>query len=147
MGALAAGLMLVVALVACKRERKTTAEVVQVHMQSVREAVRKAVDDEEAEEQLLALVDELATILDANSAAMQQLAGDLWLLNADPESTLESFESKFAEANERRKARRDRALEIHFEMAALTNSSEWKQIANAQLAAIGTGINVKGVEE
>jgi len=121
--------------------------VIQGHVQSVRKAVRKAVEGEDAERQLLALVDELDTILDANSADMQALAGDLWLLNADPESTRESFESRLSAADERRKARRDRALEIHFEMAALTSSSEWKQIADAQLEAIGAGINVKGVEE
>jgi hypothetical protein len=124
------------ALSGCARDRRSTAEVVGDAMQATRAAVADAVDDRERRAELLALVDQLDGLLQAQGADLEELSRRLRRLNADPDATRSAFEASIATYQERRRARRARALDIHFAMIERTEVDEWERIVDRELDAL-----------
>ena len=123
-------------LAGCARERRAPAEVIDDAMQATRDAIKDSVEDRQRRGQLLALVDDLEQLLQAQSADLQELSLRLRRLNADPDATRSAFETEVAVYKERRRARRTRALDIHYTMMDLTRPEEWDDIVERELGAM-----------
>jgi chlorite dismutase len=124
------------ALAGCARDRRSAAEVVDDAMRATRDAVEDAVEDRARRAELLALVDELDGLLQAQADDLEELSRRLRRLNADPDATRSAFEASTASYQERRRARRARALDIHFAMIERTEVDEWERIVDRELEAL-----------
>lgn len=129
-------LTLAAALAGCARERRAPAELIGDSMRATRDAVEEVVADGQRRTRLLVLVDDLEGLLQAQSADLADLSARLRRINADPDATRSAFEAEVASYTERRRARRSRALDVHFAMMELTSAEEWDEIVERELDAM-----------
>ena len=124
------------ALAGCADSPKTSADLVGGPMREMRQAVEKHVADPSRQTQLLALVDELDGVLKDHSRDLNALSGDLSRLNADYDATREAFDALVSDFAQRSRVRKERALDLHFQMAALASVEEWKSISKHEVEAL-----------
>ena len=124
------------ALVGCARDRPAPAEIVRDAMQATRDAVQDAVDDKQRRGQLLEFVDELEGLFLSQTGDLEELSRDLRRIHADPDATRSAFDAEISGYQERRRARRTRAVDLHFAMMDVTRPDEWSRIIRRELDAI-----------
>jgi len=124
------------ALAGCAKSPITTAELVGGPMLEMRQAVDRNVADPSRQTQLLALVGELDGVLQAHSRDLNTLSGDLSRLNADYDATREAFDTLASAFAQRSQVRKERALDLHFQMVALTSVEEWSPISKREVEAL-----------
>lgn len=124
------------ALAGCAKAPKTTAELVGGPMLEMRQAVERNVVDPGRRAQLLALVGELDGVLQAHSKDLYALSNDLSRLNADYDATREAFDTLASTFAQRSQVRKERALDLHFQMVALTSVEEWNPISKREVEAL-----------
>lgn len=136
-----------VALVGCKSEPGSPLEVVRSGMAATREAVRESVADPARAAQLLAKVDELEALLVDQSRELDESALELRRLNAEPDAERAELVAAIRQHTESRRARRARALDVHFDMIALTTEEEWGRIARREREVLGAMGRLSEVED
>ncbi len=124
------------ALAGCAESPKTSAELIGGPMREMRQTVEKNVADPTRQTQLLALVDALDGVLQEHSRDLNTLSGDLSRINADYDATREAFDALLSAFAQRTRVSEERALDLHFQMAALTSADEWKPISKREVEAL-----------
>jgi len=123
------------ALAGCARDQRAPSGVVLDAMQATRDAVRESVDDTDRRAQLLELVDELEGLFLAQTGDLEELSRTLRRINADPDATRSAFDAEISAYQERRRARRAEAVDLHFAMMDVTRPQEWSSIVRRELDA------------
>ena len=122
-------------LAGCARDRRALATIVRDSMQATRAAVQDCVDDADRRGRLLVFVDELEGLFLAQTGDLEQLSRDLRRINADPDATRSAFDAQVSAYQERRRARRTHAVDLHFAMMDVTRPEEWSRIVRSELDA------------
>lgn len=124
-------------LAGCARTPKSLEETVAGPIQEMRQAILKNVADANRQMRLLSLVDELDGVLLEHAKDIRAHSEELRRLNADYDVTREAIDKSVAGYSQRARARRERALDLHFGMTGLTSAQEWKPVAKPEAQALG----------
>lgn len=110
-------------------------------------AVVNTVADPERREKLLVLIDELGQTFEQHVSDFEIHSKEFQSLYHDYETTNDTLEEKIHAFKELRESQRDRVLELHFKMVALTTAAEWQEITNHELTTLETGTLIPSTEK
>jgi hypothetical protein len=130
-----------IALNSCAKAPRTSIEQIAGPIEQMRKAVEKTVTESGRQGQLLSVIDELDAVLKAHSTDLEAISGDLSRLNADYDVPREIFEKVLSDFAARSKERRQRLLDLHFQLTGLTSPEEWKPISKQEVEAVGAARN------
>jgi len=125
------------ALLGCAKPPKSSSELVEAPIQEMRHAIEKTIPEAARQGQLLSVVDLLDGVLKEHATDLEALSRDLSGLNADYDSSREAFDKALSDFAQRAHSRKQRVLDLHFQMTALTSAEEWKPISKHEVEAIG----------
>jgi hypothetical protein len=85
---------------------------------------------------MLALIDRLEETIQQHLRDFKTYSGKFQSLFHDYDTTNDALEKELKEFVARRETQRDRVVELHFKMVALTTAEEWKKIIDQEISAI-----------
>jgi len=124
-------------LAGCAKPNPTPEELIGGPIQEMLNAIEKDISEPGRQEQLLAIVDELDGVLKDHATDLEAVSRDLSRLNVDYDVPREAFDGVVSGFALRAKARRQRILDLHFQMTGLTSPEEWKPISKHEVEALG----------
>jgi hypothetical protein len=117
----------------CKSAKPTVDQTVERSTQKLSEAVSHDVADAARRDQMLKLVDQLEAVQKSFSKDSSDFVVKYRTLNADYDSPRTAYEQLFSEFNVQRVQARDRALDLHFQLASLATEKEWDHIGKVEV--------------
>lgn len=133
---LAACVLLASAGGGCSAHRATRGEDVAHALDGMRAAAKRSIRDEERLPLVQQSIDGLEMALDAFDASLATGAAEFESVNADPDASRLQIEALLDRVEARRKAARQRILQTHFELIALTDTGEWAVLAPYERKAL-----------
>jgi capsule polysaccharide modification protein KpsS len=125
------------ALFGCAKPQQSSTARVDAPIQEMRHAIEKKIPEPARQAQLLSIVDTLDGVLKEHATDLEMLSRDLSRLNADYDSPREAFDKAVSDFAQRAHSRKQRVLDLHFQMSGLTSAEEWKPISKHEAEAIG----------
>jgi hypothetical protein len=116
----------------CKSAKPTVDQTVEGSTQKLREAVSHDVADADRRDQMLKLVDQLEAVQKSFSKESSEFVAKYRTLNADYDSPRTAYEQLFSEFNVQRVQARDKALDLHFQLASLATEREWDHLGKVE---------------
>jgi hypothetical protein len=116
----------------CGGTKPTKAQEIERYSQKLREAVATNVPDDGRKAQLILVVDQVEALHRRFSQETAEFVASYRQLNADFDSTRQSFDQLFSDYNAKRIKAREDALELHFQLASLATADEWGAIGRAE---------------
>jgi len=120
-------------------DRATEAELEEVivrQSEMMRDAAKRFIPDPERREKLLLLIDELEREFDAFNRDFTQYAAELRARFKGFDTPRDTLESGIAVYKKRRRAARDKIMEIHYRMVSLTTAQEWEKLVEHEMKAM-----------
>lgn len=102
----------------------------------MRETARRTINDQERLPLLLQSIDGLEAELNAFDGTLAGASQDLLSLNANPDASRGQIESLLDRFESTRKEARQRIVQRHFELIALTNADEWPALSSHERKAL-----------
>jgi hypothetical protein len=116
----------------CGGAEPTRDQAIRQYSQELREAVATRVPDEQRKARLLQVVDHVEALQLRFTHETTHFIDGYRKLNADYDAARPAFEHLFSDYSARRITARNEALDLHFQLAALTTAAEWEAIGKAE---------------
>lgn len=143
-GRVVAAVMAFTALAACHGPALSPEQTVAREMQTMREMIPVVVTDPGRAAQLQEKAGQLQAEINDFDAALLTLGQELQKLNTDPDASRAQFTALFSRFEAERKASRQRLVQTHLAMLALTTPAEWAALAPYERNALVVMIDLKG---
>jgi hypothetical protein len=118
--------------VGCGGSKPTAEQTVQRYSQELRESVSHEVHDEARRTQMLSIVNQAQLLQQRFNQETVDFVASYHRLNADYDAERPAFEKLFADYNTKRVRARREALDLHFQLASLATTDEWRAIGKAE---------------
>jgi len=115
---------------------KTAPEAVSGNLEKMRSAATKHVDDAQRRAGLLRSIDGLQVDLDALRRVDFDTMTQIRALNTQPDVSRAVMQAALDDLDQKRREARERVVQHHFEMTALTTAAEWKELAGLERKAL-----------
>lgn len=112
----------------------------------MRDCVIRFVQDPSRRDKLLVLIDELEKEFQEHNRNFEAFMDSFQLLFCDHDTSREAMEKALREYKATRQKARERILELHYEMVALTTAEEWEKAVEYELKALEAAYNISNVE-
>ena len=120
--------------------KQTKDQAIARHGQELHDAVSSKVSDQQRKAQMLSIVDQLGALHRRFSGETADFLESYRKLNADYDATRPQFEQLFSDYSAKRIKARNEALDLHFQLASLATTDEWKTVGEAE-TELYEGIN------
>lgn len=135
-------------VVACTHQQLTPEARLQQGAADMRATITRIVADPAHRDQLLERANSFERVLADYAVEFESFVGKLHQANRNYDTPPEQIKATFAQFEKVRQTSRAQALDLHFQMLALTSADEWKQIAKAEIQMLETiGAPPPGTQE
>ena len=121
---------------ACSSSKLAGTEAVAADLEKMRSAATKHVDDTQRRAGLLRSIDALQLDLDALRRVDFDTMTQIRALNTQPDISRAEMQATMEKLDQVRRQARERVVQHHFEMIALTTAGEWKELAGPERKAL-----------
>jgi hypothetical protein len=127
-------------LIGCSSNKLQGSEAVAAELGRMRAAATAQVGDTERRSRLLQAIDGLQADLGELRSVDFDTTTRIRALNTRPDVTRTEMERALDAFDQQRRAARDKVLQRHFELTALTTPQEWKQLAKLERKALQAAV-------
>lgn len=116
----------------CGGKKQTKDQAIARYSQQLREAVSTNVGDERRKAQMLLIVEQLEALHSRFSQETANFVASYNKLNAEYDAPRTAFDQLFSDYTAKRINARSAALDLHFQLASLATTDEWRSIGAAE---------------
>jgi hypothetical protein len=116
----------------CGGEKPTRNQAIEQYSEELRKVVSTKVPEEQRKAKMLVIVDRLQALHLRFSQETADFIESYRKLNADYAAARPAFDQLFSEYSAKRIKARDEALDLHFQLAALSTADEWDAVGKAE---------------
>jgi len=132
---------------ACPKNKAAPAEDISKYTKEMREAVSINVTDKTRRDQVLRLIGQMETVMQAFNMDIEAFVDQYRVLDTDHSTSRQSYNSLIEDFSNQRKQAQEKLFDLHFAAIALMTKDEWDQVVEYEKNAVEAMIQSRGPDE